>query len=191
MNLNSCSCWWLSNAAVAGWLRIRRNVPDRLFTCDFRFSKPVQVLCELASAALVVTVLSNRKLAGSDQILLAWDLAFCWVVFNMSQHLISSALLVSQLNPFCCGPVWRSHILFFNHLQAFLCSNKHAAGLLCSEFPFIGIAGVQREPLTDALFIWLAYRSFYMYKMILIIKLDMNMQDLSAGLVLVLLTDNL
>lgn len=127
-------------------------------------SPRVQVWRELASAALVVTELSNRKWAGSDQILLAWDLALRWVVFNMSQHLISSALVVSQLNPFCCGPDWRSHISFFNHLQVFLCSNKHATGLLCSEFLFIGIAGVQREPLTDASFIWLAYGSFYILK---------------------------
>lgn len=130
------------------WLRISlMNISNYLATCDCRFSKPLKLSCETC-VLLVVIALSNRKLAGSDPILLAWDLALCWVVFNVIQHLISLVLVMSLCNPFGRGPFWRSHIVFFlfsTHVRVLLCSNKHAAGPLCSEFQLIGIDDVQRE----------------------------------------------
>lgn len=80
------------------------NISNRFATCDCRLLKPLKLSCE-TSVLLVVIALSNRKFAGSDPILLSWDLALCWVVFSVTQHLISLVLVVSQCNPFGRGPV--------------------------------------------------------------------------------------
>lgn len=106
----------------------------------------------------------------------------------MSQHLISSALVASQLNPLGCGPDRSSHILFFDHLQVFSCSCRGAVVLRIPGYWNSG--GAERA--TDRRIVYLIGLWKFLYiRMILILKLDMNMQDLSAGLVSVLPTDNL